>query len=245
MKMTSISADWRKLLLANYEVDPKLLQPYLPYHTHIALWDDKCYVSLVGFLFLKVKLAGIPVPFHRNFVEINLRFYVRREFQNEWRYGVVFVREIVALPMVSLIAKNIAKENYNTMPVRHRLVKTNDDLFLQYRWKEDEWHSMEIHADPSPIPMLENSDEDFLTSQHWGYTKVTADKTFEYSVAHPKWMMYKTKEYNIDVNFGKLYGDQFRFLNTKTPESVFLAEGSEIFMQKENTIKRNRKGSQG
>lgn len=241
MKMTSISAEWRKLLLVNYQVDPKILEPYLPYQTQIAFWDDVCYVSLVGFLFLKVKLAGIPIPFHRNFVEINLRFYVRREFQDEWRFGVVFIKEIVALPMVSLIAKNIAKENYTTMPIRHSLVKSNDDLFLQYRWKEDEWHSMEIHADPNLIPIQENSVEDFLTSQHWGYSKVNGNKTFEYSVAHPQWMMYTTKEHNIDVNFGKLYGDQFRFLSTKTPESVFLVEGSEIFMQKENTIKRSRK----
>src|SRR5688572_10783568 len=197
MKLTSIQADWKKLLMVNYQVDPKLLEPYLPYYTQLALWDNVCYVSLVGFLFLKVRLAGIPIPFHTNFVEVNLRFYVRRQFQDEWRFGVVFIKEIVALPVVSFIAKNVAKENYETMPVRHKLVKAKDDLFLQYRWKEDEWHSIDIHCHPDLIPIEENSSIDFLTSQHWGYTKVNELKTFEYAVDHPKWKMYKTKEYNI------------------------------------------------
>src|SRR5687768_9318119 len=97
----AIDAKWKKLLLINYPVEPGLLKPSLPYQTEFALWYNTCYVSLVGFLFLDVKIGGIPIPLHTNFVEINLRFYVRRGIKNEWRYGVVFLKEIVALPAVS------------------------------------------------------------------------------------------------------------------------------------------------
>jgi uncharacterized protein YqjF (DUF2071 family) len=34
-------------------------------------------VSLVGFLFQNTRLRSIPIPFHRIFEEVNLRFYVR------------------------------------------------------------------------------------------------------------------------------------------------------------------------
>jgi hypothetical protein len=45
--------------------------------------------------FADTRLAGVPVPFHRRFEEVNLRFHVRRETGGETRRGVVFVKEIV------------------------------------------------------------------------------------------------------------------------------------------------------
>ena len=38
----------------------------------------------------------------------------------------------------------------------------------------------------------------------------------------------KTIDYSISVNFENTYGNEFGFLNSETPASVFLAEGSEI-----------------
>src|SRR5687768_1320837 len=134
-----IDATWKKLLLANYPVDTHLLDPYLPHATEHVLLDQKAYVSLVGFLFLDVKLMGIKMPMHSNFVEINLRFYVRRRFENDWRYGVVFIREYVSLPMVSFIANKIARENYNTIPVKHKRTMEEDSLSMEYRWKKEKW----------------------------------------------------------------------------------------------------------
>ncbi|MFT5168879.1 MAG: hypothetical protein ACI8P3_004124, partial [Saprospiraceae bacterium] len=46
--MSFLKAEWRKLVLANYEVDSSLLLPYLPYKTEIDTWNNRCYVSLVG-----------------------------------------------------------------------------------------------------------------------------------------------------------------------------------------------------
>jgi uncharacterized protein len=42
-----MSAEWQKLILANYVIDPALLQNALPIGTEIDLWEGKCYVSLV------------------------------------------------------------------------------------------------------------------------------------------------------------------------------------------------------
>lgn len=62
--MSFLKAEWRKLALANYVVDPELLQPYVPPHTELDFWKGNCYVSLVGFMFLNTKLLNIPIPFH-------------------------------------------------------------------------------------------------------------------------------------------------------------------------------------
>jgi uncharacterized protein YqjF (DUF2071 family) len=86
-----LTAEWRKLIMANYKVDASLLEPYLPAKTEIDPWQNECYISLVGFMFTNVKLKGVAVPFHTSFPEINLRFYVRHKSENnDWKRGVVF-----------------------------------------------------------------------------------------------------------------------------------------------------------
>ena len=91
-----LTAEWRHLVMLNYEVPAALLEQLIPRGTVLDLWQDRAVVSVVGFRFLRTRLLGIPVPFHRNFDEVNLRFYVRRELPTgEVRRGVVFIRELV------------------------------------------------------------------------------------------------------------------------------------------------------
>jgi uncharacterized protein YqjF (DUF2071 family) len=71
-----LKAEWRKLAMINYAVDKSLLNKYLPANTELDLWKGRCYVTLVGFMFLNTRLKGIAIPFHANFEEVNLRFYV-------------------------------------------------------------------------------------------------------------------------------------------------------------------------
>ena len=74
-----LTAEWRKLVLLNYNVDPLILKEYVPFGTDLDVWKGKCYVSLVGFMFLNTKVKGIKLPMHINFEEVNLRFYVKRK----------------------------------------------------------------------------------------------------------------------------------------------------------------------
>ncbi len=116
-----LTAEWRHLVMLNFEIDPRILDKRIPTGVELDLWNGQAYVSIVGFRFLNTKLLGIPIPFHRNFTEVNLRFYVRRQTGNEWRRGVVFIKEIVPLPTVTLVARQIYNENYITLPMRHQI----------------------------------------------------------------------------------------------------------------------------
>ncbi|HEX8362069.1 MAG TPA: DUF2071 domain-containing protein, partial [Longimicrobium sp.] len=89
-----LAAEWRDLVMLNYEADPAALRPLVPAGTELDAWGGTTYVSMVGFLFLRTRVLGIPIPFHQDFEEVNLRFYVRRRGPEGWRRGVVFVREI-------------------------------------------------------------------------------------------------------------------------------------------------------
>ena len=99
-----LTAKWHDLIMVNYEVDPKLLEPRVPLGTELDLQDGKCFVSLVGFMFLDTRVMEFLVPFHVNFEEVNLRFYVKRETEDELRRGVVFIKEIVPKSAIAAVA---------------------------------------------------------------------------------------------------------------------------------------------
>ncbi len=102
---------------------------------------------------------------------------------------------------------------------------------IEYSWKLDDWQSIKVEAETSLIPILESSEAEFITEHYWGYTQLNSGKTSEYGVEHPRWDMYPIKKHEINVDFGKNYGAQFEFLNREKPNSVFLAEGSEIVVR--------------
>jgi len=225
--MNFLKAEWRKLAIINYEIDTDVLLPYLPKGTELDFYKGRCYVSLVGFMFLNTKLLGLPIPFHRNFEEVNLRFYVKKQEKRVWKRGVVFIKEIVPKPALSLVANSIYKENYHTMPMKNQIHESGDELLIRYSWKDKSWHSIQIMAESTAKPMEENSEFEFITEHYFGFTK-KENTTSEYEVCHPKWDCYTVKDHHLEIDFQKIYGSDFTFLNHQKPVSVMLAEGSEI-----------------
>ena len=235
--MSFLIAEWKKLVLANYVIEPAILKPYLPYKTELDLWKDRCYVSLVGFMFLNTRLLGLPIPFHRNFEEVNLRFYVRYKAEDGWRRGVVFIKELVPKPALSFVANTVYKEHYQTVPMKHRFSFHEAHQEIGYSWKsKGMWQSVEVKAGRSPQAIAEASDTEFITEHYYGYTKLGPKKTSEYQVTHPRWEAYTILEHDIQVDFAKVYGDTFGFLNQEEPASVMLAEGSEITVENKRII---------
>jgi uncharacterized protein YqjF (DUF2071 family) len=166
--------------MVNYAIDPALLTGYLPAKTEIDVWNNTCYISLVGFMFQNTRIKGFKIPFHINFEEVNLRFYVRHKDNETWKRGVVFIKEIVPKTALTFVANTIYRENYQTMPIEHSWVNLNDELTIEYKWKKKQWHSLKINAANKPIPIVSGSEEEFITEHYWGYTKISASTTAEY-----------------------------------------------------------------
>jgi uncharacterized protein YqjF (DUF2071 family) len=236
MTKTFLSAEWRKLAMANYAVDRNVLKEFVPHHTELDSWNDTCYVSLVGFMFVNTRLLGFKIPFHTNFEEVNLRFYVRFKQQGEWKRGVVFIKEIVPRPMLTLVANTLYHENYETMAMKHSWNIVGDSLSVEYQWKKKEWNSFKVTASSQAVDISEGSEEEFITEHFWGYTRIGDHKTSEYGVEHPRWKVYPVHDFTIKVDFESVYGKTFGFLTELKPKSVFLAEGSEILVKEGHTI---------
>lgn len=236
--MSFLKAEWRKLAIANYIIDKDILTDYIPFGTELDLWEGNCFVSLVGFMFKNTKLLGVKIPYHVDFEEVNLRFYVKRFEKGEWKRGVVFVKEIVPKRALTFVANTIYKENYETLPMSHIWSEFENKRCVEYIWlKSGINNSFRIQASLESYKIEPNSITEFITEHYWGYAKATDYKSNEYEVTHPKWRMYKIEDYMINVDFGKVYGENFNFLNSNQPHSVMLAEGSEITVENKKVIK--------
>ena len=235
--MSFLKAEWRKLAMANYAIDPNILKKYIPAKTELDLWNDTCYVSLIGFMFLNTKMLGVKIPFHINFEEVNLRFYVKYKDGTQWKRGVVFVKEIVPKHAITFIANTLYKEHYATMPMKHAWTETADTRTFEYNWRcKKQWQSFKVTTEKELKPIEEGSEAEFITEHYWGYSRKNDHKTVEYEVTHPKWQQYAVQDFAIDVDFGLVYGQDFALLNGLRPTSVFLAEGSEITVEGKKAI---------
>jgi len=225
-----LNAKWTNLLMLNYEVDPEILKPYLPAYTVLDLWQGKALVSMVGFLFEDTSVLGVKWPWHINFEEVNLRFYVRHFDGKEWKRGAVFVSEIVPKTLIALIANNLYKEHYCAMPMRHCVKPVTDSHteFL-YEWKlKGNWNKLGGTVSNITEPIQHDSPEEFIFEHYWGYNSWSETVTMEYQVEHVSWQISRVKDPLFEGDIAELYGKGFvPFLSVK-PYSAFFAKGSEI-----------------
>jgi uncharacterized protein len=188
-------------------------------------------VSLVGFRFLGTRLLGrIPVPFHTNFDELNLRFYVlRRMPDGEVRRGVVFVREYVPRFAIALTARLLYQEPYRSARMRHtlRLDATVQDAAYGVRVAEA-WHTISGRSQGPAILATEDRHISFIVEHYWGYTRRTPEVTGEYRVVHVPWLVRPAPDAHFDGDAAALYGPEWVPILSQPPVSAFLAEGSPV-----------------
>lgn len=220
--------------MANYEVDPSLLQDRVPKGTELDFHEDRCFASLVAFKFENTKVLGIPVPFHTDFLEVNLRFYVRYDADGEIRRGVVFVKEIVPRAAITFVARTLYGEPYETWSMSVEEDASN----ISYSWsrKGSLNRVSAVIGENMGVPD-EGSHGEFIIEHYWGYTKRGGGRTDEYRVEHPKWELFEIPEREIDVDFGAVYGEKFAVLNEQEPFSVIMAKGSDISVYKGKAIR--------
>jgi uncharacterized protein YqjF (DUF2071 family) len=215
--------------MINYEIDPEVLRPRAPRGTTVDTWDGRCFVSMVGFRFLETRVLGIAVPFHRNFVEVNLRFYVRRESNGEVRRGVVFVKELVPRRALAWVANAVYNERYQALPMSSEDTGSRVTYGWTHRGRED---SMSVSITGEPYQPAPDSEETFITEHYWGYVSQRDGSTVEYRVEHPPWRVWRGSDPRLECDVRALYGAEFEAALGAVPSSCFLAEGSEIVVRK-------------
>ena len=218
-----LTAAWRDLVLLNWRVDAALLQPHVPAGTELDPWAGEHWVSLVGLRFLDLAVKGVPAIGHRDFPEINLRFYVRREVGGEVPRGVVFLRELTPRRIVEWVARAVYNEPYATLPMRACVDESQTAYELELNGATQRMAVTPNGGWRSPEPM-----EEFFIERYWGYNRQSDGGTMEYEVTHPKWQVRPVDlaQFNLDVE--TLYGSEWAEVLSREPDSVVLADGSEV-----------------
>jgi len=240
-KRVFLSAEWRYLVMLNYEVEPTLLSRYIPAGTVLDSFQGKTYISLVGFRFRRTKLLGrVPIPFHTDFDEVNLRFYVRRKEGSEDRRGVVFIAEVVPRHAIATMARILYGENYVCLPMKHRIERDrlNNTVEYEYRWRIDgQW--CRIFAETADLPKrpTDGSLEQFITEHYWGYSTRRNIECHEYHVSHPPWNVWPTTAAGFVGDASSLYGPELGAAIQQRPSSAFLADGSPVVVFNGNRIR--------
>ena len=227
-----LTAEWRDLAMLNYEVDPALLQSLVPRGTELDGWNGKTFVSLVGFRFLKTKVRGIPIPFHRNFEGVNLRFYVRRREGTEIRRGVVFVREIVPRALIAAVARTVYNEPYVALPMSHEISRHGPVSAVEYAWQfKGQTNRIRLTTNPDPVLPGAGSQEQFITEHYWGYSGQKGGPCIEYQVEHPPWRVWGSSDAMFEGDMQELYGRELNAVLMNRPTSAFMAEGSPVVVR--------------
>jgi uncharacterized protein len=228
---TFLASEWRHLLLINYAAPEDLLERHLPQGVELDLYQGRALVSLVGFRFLHTRLLGrIPVPFHTNFDELNLRFYVlRRMPDGETRRGVVFVREYVPRFAIATTARLLYQEPYKAARMRHVLNVDGPVKQASYSVRTGgRWHTISGRAEGPGFSVTQDEHASFIVEHSWGYTRRTADVTGEYRVVHVPWHVQNVPDARFEGDAAVLYGLEWLEVLSKPPVSAFLADGSPV-----------------
>jgi len=223
-------AKWRYLAMINFEVDPSVLRSHVPRGTTLDERDGRHFVSLVAFLFLDTHLLTMPAFFHQNFEEVNLRFYVRRMIGRESRQGVVFIREMVPLPLVAAVAKLTYNEPYRTVPMEHTIVDTDGELqSVEYLFGAPRDRCrVTVHVDGVSRDIDRGSEEEFLSHRGWGYTRQRDGGTIEYAVDHPRWRVWPGAQHELEGPLEEFYEQPFASILRGPCVSAFVADGSAV-----------------
>ena len=222
--------------MLNFVVDPRIVASLVPPGTEIDFENGETFLSVVGFLFLDTRLLGLPIPLHRDFEEVNLRFYVRKKSADTWRRGVVFIRELVPRRAIALVARAFYGENYLALPMKHQINHVDLKLSVEYFWRRGrKWESLKISASSEPQSISAGSHAEFITEHYWGYTWVRGGCS-EYRVEHPRWKVWNANTFEFSADVAALYGQQFVEPLTTPPRSAFIADGSAISVERKEIL---------
>jgi uncharacterized protein YqjF (DUF2071 family) len=239
-----LTARWSELLVLNFEVPAELVERLAMAGTQPDLFEGRAYASIVGFRFHNARLFGIPIPGHRRFVEINLRYYVRRSVGGEVRRGVVFVREIVPRRAVAATANWLYNENYVARPMQSAVHLSGAELAagdsIEYAWRNPQrfalrgpriqsyWNRMGGCVASSLQAPSPGSFEEYIIEHYWGYVVARDGSTREYEVRHRPWRVAKIAAvaWNCDVaaNYDAPWAEHLAV----RPASTLVADGSDV-----------------
>jgi len=203
-----LTARWADVLLLTFEAPADLIGRLVPAGVEPDRWHGRTHVSLVALGMRRVRLRGWPVPGFSAHLQVNFRTYIRYRGEP----GVWFIREFVPSRLLAAVAWLKFGEPFGTAPISVRVEEQESSLRASYRLEGPElgWHLTMAGSRATHVPPADSA-------EHYFKERVLACRARREVIA---------VDYRVD--FGFLYGADWRFLNDARPVSAIFAPGSDV-----------------
>jgi hypothetical protein len=141
----------------------------------------------------------------------------------------VFIREFVPQRFTAWVARAIYNEPYLAAPLRHTIRENVAQITAECQLDfAGQTHTLGITGRKPTVCPPEGCTAHFFKEHQWGYGIDHKGRTIRYEVRHPVWETYAVESHRVDLDWGKVYGSEWAFLQGQTPASVVFAVGSEV-----------------
>ena len=220
-----LTARWSDVLLLTFEAPGDLIGRLVPRGVEPDRWNGRTHVSLVALGMRQVRVWGWPVPGFTAHLQVNFRTYIRYRGEP----GVWFIREFVPSRLLAAVAWLRFGEPFGTAPIRVRLDEQETSVRAAYQLGRPElgWHLTIAGSRATHVPPPDSA-------EHYFKERVLACRTRRdgglgvFRVAHAPWAVRKVTAVDYRVDFGFLYGADWRFLNEARPVSAMFIPGSDV-----------------
>ena len=237
-RATLLKAHWRYLSVLNFEIEARLLLPFIPKGVELDLFRGRTLISLVGFEFAGAELLGVPVPFHQLFPEMNLRCYVKRDVEGEMRRGVLFLKEIVPCRAVVFVANRIFNESFSLGKMTHTVRWGERSKEVRYTVELGGWRaSLDVRStdQASNDPQLA-----FVLDRNLAYNVSRSGITWEYQVDRLAWHAFPATSFELQLDAELIYGATLGAALRHAPCSAALVDGSAVRVHRGMAIEPKR-----
>jgi hypothetical protein len=236
-----MTARFADIVALNFQIDPKILEPFVPRGVELDFYEGETYVSLVALVLRRVRVWGIPIHVVGGFGEFNLRYYVRRKSGEQLSSGACFLKDYVSSSTAAWILGSAFKASFN----RIKMVYENEGFGskdpqvvprVDYRWKVgDHWNRIRVVARKRIERKGPGTKVGFIL-EHSSKFSSRGGCTYEYKVQQPSWTIWDAAQATFTCDVKKLFGAEFEKPLSRRPVSVFVAGGSDVTIFSSNKI---------
>ena len=220
-----LTARWTDVLLLTFAAPLPLIRRLVPAGVEPDLWNGTAHVSLVALGMRQVRVRGWPVPGFTAHLQVNFRTYIRYRGEP----GVWFIREFVPSRLLAAAAWLTFGEPFGTVPISARVEAHEASVRASYQLERPElgWHVTMTGSRATRVPPPESAEHYF--KERVLACRIRRDGTLAvFRVAHPPWEVRDVSAVDYRLDFGFLYGADWRFLNDASPVTAVYATGSDV-----------------
>ena len=204
--------EWNKAIFLHWEVEPTLLEPFLPKPIKLDLINGKAWVSLVAFNMNNVGVRMLPkIPHISDFHEINIRIYVTYK----GKPSVYFLSMEGSKKSSCKVLKTLSN-----FPYEYSKIKRTDFSYESHNTKANNTFELIYRL---KLESFKNDETDKWLTERYAAFQDYKDKIIEYDMHHLEWPLQPLLIKNLIIDYPK-----FNHFINETPDRIHYSEGVKV-----------------